>query len=190
MTTASTAPDQASLTEQAYAWLCRVHQVLHSLGLEQHPDKTFTCPSKPEGRRRIGRVQRGFDFLGVQFTARGETSPSAVALARHTEKTARLYEQGASQERIEQYRQIWLRYLRGILGRDHPATRTQAGKLPHPTTMDTNVLSSPYHSRLFRYPVDGVQTKIRNKKYENEKKEQIRNLPRRDRWGRMCCFRG
>ncbi|MDA0767852.1 MAG: reverse transcriptase/maturase family protein [Verrucomicrobia bacterium] len=156
-----------------------MNQVLQSLGLEQHPDKTF-----------IGRVQRGFDFLGVQFTAQGETSPSAVAMARHTEKTARLYEQGASPERIGQYRQNWLRYLRGILGRDHPATSTQAGNLPHPTTMQATVLSSPNHSHFHRCPLEGVPTKIRNKKNEKDNTEQTRNLPRRDRWDRMRCFRG
>lgn len=155
-----------------------MNQVLHSLGLEQHPDKTF-----------IGRVQRGFDFLGVQFTEKGETSPSAVALARHKEKTAQLYEHGASRERIEQYRQNWLRYLRGILGRDHPATRTQAGNLPHPTTMQATVLSSPNHSLLPRCPVEGVSNKLRTKKNEKENTEQIRNLPRRDRWGRLCILR-
>ena len=37
-----------------------MNQVLSSLSLEQHPDKTF-----------IGRTQRGFDFLGIQFTATG-----------------------------------------------------------------------------------------------------------------------
>ena len=78
-----------------------MNQVLSSLSLEQHPDKTF-----------IGRTQRGFDFLGVLFTHSGETSPSAVNLSRHTEKTAQLYEQGAStpqqpwrlEKRIERYR--------------------------------------------------------------------------------------
>ena len=57
-----------------------MNQVLSSLSLEQHPDKNF-----------IGRTHRGFDFLGVQFTHSGETSPSAVNLARHTEKTCLLY---------------------------------------------------------------------------------------------------
>ena len=98
-----------------------MNQVLASLGLEQHPDKTF-----------IGRLERGFDFLGIQFTATGETSPSAVSLARRKEKTARLYEQGAStptttfvevNQRIERHQQNWLRYLQGILGIDHPATK-------------------------------------------------------------------
>jgi hypothetical protein len=33
-----------------------VNQMLGALGLEKHPDKTF-----------IGRIERGFDFLGLSF---------------------------------------------------------------------------------------------------------------------------
>jgi RNA-directed DNA polymerase len=82
-----------------------MNQVLQSLGLEQHPEKTF-----------IGRVERGFDFLGFDFSPAGLTGSSARSLARHTEKTVRLYEQGASPERIGRYRQNWRRWRRGILG--------------------------------------------------------------------------
>jgi hypothetical protein len=71
-----------------------MNQVLQSLGLEQHPDKTF-----------IGRVERGFDFLGFDFSPSGLTGSSTRSLARHIEKTARLYEQGASPERIGRYRE-------------------------------------------------------------------------------------
>jgi hypothetical protein len=35
-----------------------VSEILGSLLLEKHPDKTF-----------IGRIERGFDFLGYHFTA-------------------------------------------------------------------------------------------------------------------------
>ncbi len=45
-----------------------VNQTLAELKLQQHPDKTF-----------IGRVSRGFDFLGYQFTPAGlEVAPRAV----------------------------------------------------------------------------------------------------------------
>ncbi len=81
-----------------------MNQALADLGLEQHPDKTF-----------IGRVERGFDFLGMDFQ-RGQTlAPSAVSLARMTEKISRLYEQGASPERIGRYLQNRRRWLKGIL---------------------------------------------------------------------------
>jgi RNA-directed DNA polymerase len=58
-----------------------VNQRLAALGLEKHPDKTF-----------IGRIERGFDFLGYRF------SPAGLTLAKKTianfiEKASRLYEQ-------------------------------------------------------------------------------------------------
>lgn len=58
---------------------------VEGLGTAQHPDKTL-----------IGHLERGFDFLGVPFTACGELSPSARSRARPTEKTAQLDAQSAS----------------------------------------------------------------------------------------------
>jgi hypothetical protein len=37
-----------------------INAVLASLRLEKHPDKTF-----------IGKIERGFDFLGYQFSRHG-----------------------------------------------------------------------------------------------------------------------
>lgn len=55
-----------------------VNQSLGALNLEKHPDKTF-----------IGRIERGFDFLGYHF------SPAGLAVAKQTianfiEKASRL----------------------------------------------------------------------------------------------------
>jgi hypothetical protein len=54
---------------------------LGALSLEKHPDKTF-----------IGRIARGFDFVGYHF------SPAGLAVAKQTntnfiEKASRLFEQ-------------------------------------------------------------------------------------------------
>jgi RNA-directed DNA polymerase len=59
----------------------RLNEIFSALGLEQHPDKTF-----------IGRIEKGFDFLGYHFSRKG------LRLARKTltnalEKWHRLYEQ-------------------------------------------------------------------------------------------------
>ncbi len=67
----------------------------------KHPEKTF-----------IGRVARGFDFLGYWF------SPVGLGIARKTvermvENMLRLYEQGAPDERIEAYFQRWCRWVKG-----------------------------------------------------------------------------
>lgn len=74
-----------------------VNQVLQSLHLEKHPDKTF-----------IGLVSKGFDFLDYQFTHTG-LSPTRLTLAsltlaqqtitNFTTKLSRLYEQWHSAQR-------------------------------------------------------------------------------------------
>ncbi len=58
-----------------------VNEVLGSLCLLKHPDKTF-----------IGRVERGFDFLGYHFGPEGFTV-AAKAIEQFVERALRLYEQ-------------------------------------------------------------------------------------------------
>ena len=56
-------------------------QVLDELRLKKHPDKTF-----------IGRIERGFDFLGYHFSRTGLTVAKA-AIEKFVERATRLYEQ-------------------------------------------------------------------------------------------------
>ncbi len=77
-----------------------VNEVMAELRVEKHPDKTF-----------IGRIARGFDFLGYWF------SPQGLGVAKKTvdrmlEKVSRLYEQGANQVRIEAYLRRWWQWVR------------------------------------------------------------------------------
>jgi RNA-directed DNA polymerase len=58
-----------------------VNQILGTLSLEKHPDKTF-----------IGRVERDFDFLGYHFTPTG-LKVAKRTIANFIEKASRLYEQ-------------------------------------------------------------------------------------------------
>ena len=58
-----------------------VNEVLDSLRLEKHPDKTF-----------IGRIERGFDFLGYHFSPKG-LSVAKENLKRFVSRATRLYEQ-------------------------------------------------------------------------------------------------
>ena len=59
-----------------------VNQTLAELKLRQHPDKTF-----------IGRISRGFDFLGYAFTPAGlDAAPQTVE--RCVQRVSQLYEQG------------------------------------------------------------------------------------------------
>jgi hypothetical protein len=75
-----------------------------ALSLEKHRDKTF-----------IGRIERGFDFLGYHF------SPAGLSVAKKTidnfiEKASRLYEQrrraGSSASPLEMYVRRWLGWFR------------------------------------------------------------------------------
>jgi len=57
-----------------------VNRVLNALLLEKHPDKTF-----------IGRADRGFDFLGYQFTPERLTVAKKT-VERFVERAARFWE--------------------------------------------------------------------------------------------------
>ena len=82
-----------------------VNQTLAELKVEQHPDKTF-----------IGRISRGFDFLGYAFTPAGlEVAPRAVE--RCVERVSQLYEQGVDLVHIGTYVRCWLRWARSGLWR-------------------------------------------------------------------------
>jgi hypothetical protein len=82
-----------------------VNEVMNDLLVVQHPDKTF-----------IGRIARGFDFLGYWF------SPTGLGVANKTvermlAKVSRLYEQGADDNRVEEYvRRWWLWVISGVDG--------------------------------------------------------------------------
>ncbi len=58
-----------------------VNAVLRLLRLEKHPDKTF-----------IGKIERGFDFLGYHFSRDGPRVAKAT-IQRFVERATRLYEQ-------------------------------------------------------------------------------------------------
>ncbi len=77
-----------------------VNETLGLLKVEQHPDKTF-----------IGRVDRGFDFLGY-FIKPGVLRVSRGTFERFTERISQLYEQGADYFRIGKYVKHWLKWVR------------------------------------------------------------------------------
>ncbi len=59
----------------------KLNQILADHGMEKHPDKTF-----------IGRIERGFDFLGYHLS-RARLTLAATTALRHAEHYHRLYEQ-------------------------------------------------------------------------------------------------
>ncbi len=80
-----------------------VNEVLGSLRLEKHPYKTF-----------IGRIERGFDFLGYHFSPKGLTA-ARETLKRFFSRATRLYEQESGEPygslRLGLYVKRWLRWL-------------------------------------------------------------------------------
>ncbi len=79
-----------------------VNQTLGALSLEKHPDKTF-----------IGRIERGFEFLGYHFSPAGVTV-AAKTIAHFIEKASQLYEQKRSAvltaTALEMYVRRWVRW--------------------------------------------------------------------------------
>jgi len=89
-----------------------MNRLLEKLKLKKHPDKTF-----------IGRTKQGFQFLGYWITQKSMTiAKSTIQNAK--QKAARLYEQGASNERIGEYWRHWWGWVCG-------GVDIEAGKLPH-----------------------------------------------------------
>jgi RNA-directed DNA polymerase len=77
-----------------------VNEVLDGLRLEKHPDKTV-----------IGRIERGFDFLGYHFSRTGLAVAKAT-LATFVERATRLYERDrkepTSPSRLGRYVRRWV----------------------------------------------------------------------------------
>ncbi len=85
-----------------------VNEVLGSLRLEKHPDKTF-----------IGKIERGFDFLGYHFGSEGLTVAKAT-IEKFINRASRLYEQkrvgAGAPDALGMYVRRWLRWASGGLG--------------------------------------------------------------------------
>ena len=77
-----------------------VNEVMAELQVEKHPDKTF-----------IGRIAKGFDFLGYWFSPQG-LGVAKKTVDRMVQKVAWLYEQGADDLRIEAYLKRWWQWVR------------------------------------------------------------------------------
>lgn len=85
--------------------VARLHQYFDNTGFDCHPDKTT-----------VGRVEKGFDWLGVWFDERGPVGIAPRALEDHRSRCLRLEEQarrrGLSDEqiraRVQQYEVRWM----------------------------------------------------------------------------------
>ena len=77
-----------------------LNKIFDELRLEMHPDNTF-----------IGRVSRGFDFLGYRFQCDELIGVAQQTVTRFVERATRLYEQGADMDRIGEYVRRWLKWV-------------------------------------------------------------------------------
>jgi hypothetical protein len=87
-----------------------VNQVLASLRLAKHPDKTF-----------IGRIAKGFDWLGYHISPDG-LSVAKKTLENFVTRIRRLYEQSQEEalgsSRLSDYVLRWVRWLKAGLAWD------------------------------------------------------------------------
>jgi len=79
------------------AAIMAVNQEMANLRVRQHPDKTT-----------IGRIARGFDFLGYRFSTAG-LAVAWQTVERCVARICLLYEQGAAMSRIGDYVRRWVR---------------------------------------------------------------------------------
>ena len=81
-----------------------VNKTLNVMKLDKHPDKTF-----------IGKVERGFDFLGY-FLKPEMVNVAISTLKRFAKRITQLYGQGADYLRIGEYVRHWLKWVRSGIG--------------------------------------------------------------------------
>ena len=81
-----------------------LNEAIASVGLCLHQEKRF-----------VGRIDKGFDFLGYQIHPSRRLRPSAESLRRLVVRAGRLYEQGDDIGRLRQYITRWTRWLWGAL---------------------------------------------------------------------------
>jgi len=83
-----------------------VYRVLDTLKLEVSRPKTW-----------IGRIEKGFDFLGYRITPRECLSLAKATLERSAERINRYLVQGASKQRIGKYVKHFMAWAKGGLGK-------------------------------------------------------------------------
>ena len=83
-----------------------LNQTFSELRLEKHPDKTF-----------IGRIEKGFDFLGYHFSPEG-LSVAEKTVEKLLARAVRLYEQEQGESLgsplLGLYVKRWVRWAKGL----------------------------------------------------------------------------
>ncbi len=92
--------------KKAIRWL---NKMFNELRLEKHPDKTL-----------MGRIEKGFDFLGYRFDPKGVTLASKTII-NFIIKSLRLYEQESPHKRTRWLGDYILRWQRWVESGDIPS---------------------------------------------------------------------
>jgi RNA-directed DNA polymerase len=82
--------------------LKNMHAMVHRLKMRLALNETF-----------IGSISKGVDFLGYRFGSLGVIGLAQQTINNHKQKLLRLYEQSASDQRVENYKINWLRWMAG-----------------------------------------------------------------------------
>jgi len=82
----------------------KMHRVMQALKFKLALNKTF-----------IGKLSKGFDFLGYHFSPDGLLGLAEKTIRSANARIAELYEQGASNKRIQQYVNRWMGWAKGGL---------------------------------------------------------------------------
>ena len=82
-----------------------LYSVLSQLKLKVHTEE----------KRFIGKIEKGFSFLGYFFKPNRKLRPSRESLKRLVSNSIQLIEQGADRSQLRIYLERWLIYFRGAL---------------------------------------------------------------------------
>ena len=82
-----------------------LYSVLSDLKLKVHTEE----------KRFIGKIEKGFSFLGYWFKLYCKLRPSKESLKRLVSNSIRLYEQKATRKQLLEYLERWLIHFRGGL---------------------------------------------------------------------------
>jgi hypothetical protein len=106
--------------DEAYAWLKRqrhrnetsAHRPFWAMSLQWPTIRARLREQLTAANKTwIGRVSKGFDFLGYHISLNG-LSMAKRSFDRMSVKFHRLFEQGADQARLVQYLQHWIRWAK------------------------------------------------------------------------------
>jgi hypothetical protein len=106
------------------------------------------CWSCTRDKTFIGRIARGFDFLGYWFSPAGlGVAPKTVE--RFVERVSRLYEQGADLGRIGEYVRRWWLWVRSGVRKFLGAIRRESIGESRRVSLSP---SAPLHARRSHLP--------------------------------------